>query len=288
LLRSREAQEVEKTGLVVEGMESVKMPSFVKSVYDQEEVAKFLATTSTDGKPNIALIVSQIPVEPHRLVFGEFMMVKTKRNLDENPRVASLAVTPKLEMAGFKAEIVRWVTSGPYVDRINNIDFFRYNAYTGIHNAAVMDVRDILPLPRRVSYGAYVRDFAMVRAAGKCRGDEGVETPGPVKKKLNGIMVVKVLAFQDSDGYPGIVPVFAARTGGRGMVRFKVAAYNKSIERINTPSPVAINVLTMDLLTYQIKGELLGFEKGRGVKTGVVRVDEVYSSIPPLVGERIL
>lgn len=66
-------------------MNPVSMPSFVRSVYDQEEVAKFLATTSGDGKPNVALIVSQIPVEPDRLVFGEFMMVKTRKNLDENP-----------------------------------------------------------------------------------------------------------------------------------------------------------------------------------------------------------
>ena len=268
-------------------MNPVSMPSFVRSVYDQEEVAKFLATTSGDGKPNVALIVSQIPVEPDRLVFGEFMMVKTKKNLKENPRVASLAVTEKLEMAGLKADVVDWVQSGPYIDRINNIDFFRYNAYMGIHNAAVMNVRDILPIPTRVSYGAYVRDYALVRAAGNCRGDEGIEIPGPVDEKLNGIMVVKVLAFQDDDGYPGIMPVFAARTGPRGMVRFKVTAYNRSLERLDLPARVAINVLTMDLLTYQVKGEFLRFEKARGVMTGVVRVDEVYSSIPPLVGERI-
>ena len=272
----------------VDVMNGVKMPQYVRPVYDQEEVAKFLATTSAEGDPNVALIVSQVPVGLDRLVFGEFMMVKTRKNLDENPRVASLAVTEKLEMAGFKAEVVDWVQSGPYIDRINNIEFFRYNAYAGIHNAAVMVVRDILPLPTRVSYPAFVRDFVMVRAAGGCRDEGGVEIPGPVADKLNGIMVVKVLAFQGEDGYPGIVPVFAARTCAKGMVRFKVTGYNRSLERLDLPARVAINVLTMDLLTYQVKGELLRFEKARGVLTGVVRVDEVYSSIPPLVGERIV
>lgn len=279
----------------VEGSEedrerSVVMPSQVQSIYEQEEVAKFLATTSADGEPNVALIVSQIPVEPDRLVFGEFMMVKTKKNLDENPRVASLAVTEKLEMAGLKAEVVDWVQTGPYIDRINNIAFFRYNAYAGIHNVAVVAVRKILELPSRVSYFTYARDFVLMRAAaGKGGGGgRGVEIPGPVKEKLNGLTVVKVLAFQGDDGFPGIVPVFATRSAVKGEVRFKLTDYNRALESLDVPLRVAINVLTMDLLTYQLKGELLRFEDSWGIRTGVVRVDEVYSSIPPLVGERIV
>ncbi len=50
---------------------------------------------------------------PRRIAFGEFMMVKTKANLAANPRIASIALTPKLEMAGFNGELQEWVQSGP-------------------------------------------------------------------------------------------------------------------------------------------------------------------------------
>jgi hypothetical protein len=41
-------------------------------------------------------------------------------------------------------------------------------------------------------------------------------------------------------------------------------------------------------MTYQVKGTLVRFEKRVGLETGVVRIEEVYSSMPPLCGERLL
>jgi len=59
------------------------------------------------------------------------------------------------------------------------------------------------------------------------------------------------------------------------------------VERIAAPAKVALNVLTLDLRTYQVKGTLVAFEKHAGLKTGVIKVEEVYSSMPPLLGERL-
>lgn len=268
----------------------VELPPGPRSIYDQGEVAKFLATLSSDGVPNVALIVSQVPVESDRIAFGDFMMVKTRKNLDENPRVASLAMTQKLEMAGLKAEVEGWVQSGPYVDRINSVDFFRYNAYAGIHNVAVARVTEISRIPPRVSYLAVLSDFLGVRSLGRLGGDDGTGgafIPVVVRKKLNGILSIKVVAFEDTGGYPGICPVFGITINRKGLLRFKVSGYNEALGRIEPPAPVALAVLTMDLLQYQVKGELLGFARAGGTKTGLVRIDEAYSSMPPFCGQRI-
>jgi predicted pyridoxine 5'-phosphate oxidase superfamily flavin-nucleotide-binding protein len=252
----------------------VELPQAAMDVYKQEEVAKFLATTSAQGVPNVALIVSQMPVEPSKLVFGEFMMVKTLANLKENSRVASIAISPKLEMGGFKGEVTSWTTTGEYIDIINSIPFFRYNAYAGIHNVAAVEVRKILELPPKVSIGHGA-------------GIGGVVAPEPVREKFDGIMSIKVLAFADDDGYPNVVPAFGIMFRTPGEIRFMVSGYNKAVERIAPPAKVALNVLTLDLRTYQVKGTLVAFEKHAGLKTGVIKLEEVYSSMPPLIGERL-
>lgn len=270
---------------------TVELPASATAIYEQGEVAKFLATLSGDGMPNVTLIVSQTPVDPGIVAFGEFMMVKTKKNLGECPRLASIALTPKLEMAGFRGDLEYWTESGPYVERINSIEFFRYNAYGGIHNVAVTAVRELLELPQKISFLKVGTDFAAVRTAGRAGAGGktgGIGTPLPVRTKFNSIMSIKVIAFERSDGYPGVAPLFGVVFRSPGELRFKVSDYNRSsLDGLDPGARVALNVLTMELMTYQLKGVLIRFQRTLGVEYGVVRVDEAYSCMPPLVAERI-
>lgn len=269
----------------------VELPQHALEIYRQEEVAKFLATLSADGVPNVALIVSQTPAEPGVVVFGEFMMVKTLANVRANPRVASMAITPKLEMAGFKADVTGWTTSGPYIDLINSIPFFRYNAYTGIHNVGITQVRKALDLPRGISMLTAGREYLAVRTrgrVGRALRVQGADTPDPVRRKFDSVMSIKVMAFEDSDGYPNVVPLFGVMFRTPGELRFKVSSYNRAVVEAKVPCAVALNVLTLDLMTYQVKGTLEGFTSSLGLDVGVVRVQEVYSSMPPLCGQRLV
>jgi hypothetical protein len=273
------------------GERPVELTEHGADIYQQGEVAKFLATASADGVPNVVLIVSQTPVDPGRIAFGEFMMVKTKTNLGANPKVASIALTPKLEIAGYKGELQEWIQSGPYVDRINSIEFFRYNAYGGIHNVAVVNITELLPLPERVSFLSAGLEFAAMRTVARLGGPNrvgGAEIPRPIRQKLNSIMSIKVIAFIDENGDPGVVPAFGVYAGGSGGLRFKISGYNNRLRSLAVGSPVAINVLTLELITYQLKGTLVGFENHLGLQTGVVKIEQVYSCAPPLVAQRIL
>jgi hypothetical protein len=290
LFRTKEG-EVVTAGVTTVGEDGlVELSARARSIYEQEEAAKFLATASASGIPNVALIVSQLPADGGKLIFGEFMMVKTQANLAENPRVASVVITQKLEIAGCKADLAEWTTSGPYVDRINSIGFFRYNAYAGIHNVAVARIRGLLDLPEKLSYPKVGLEFADIRTRGRlgrAASVGGVSTPAPIRAKFDGIMSIKVLAFLNGDGYPNIVPIFSTMFRDPGELRFKVASYNSAVRKVVTPCPVALNVLTMDLMTYQVKGELIRFERLAGFESGVVRIDEAYSSMPPFCGQRV-
>ncbi len=277
--------------LVKEAHEAAALlPAAAIAIYEQGEVAKFLATASADGIPNVVLIVSQTPVDPGKVAFGEFMMVKTQVNLAENPRVASLALTPRLEMAGYRGDLDGWVQSGPYVDRINSIEFFRYNAYGGIHNVAVVNVRELLSLPEKVSFVKVAAEFVAMRTIGRVGRSEsvrGVDIPKPIRNKFDSIMSIKVLSWIGDDGYPDVVPVFGVRFRTPGELLFKVSGYNDRSRNITPGARVALNVLTLDLLTYQIKGKLVCFENHLGLEVGVVQVEEAYSCMPPLVAERL-
>ncbi len=269
---------------------AVSIPEGVKSVYEEERAAKFLATLSKDGVPNVALIVSQLPGDEGTFIFGEFMMVKTLENLKSNPSVASVAITEKLEMAGYEGSVKYWTQSGPFVEKINSIPFFRYNAYAGIHNVAVVEVEKIAALPSKLTYLSLATDYASLLISKRLLSGQASDKafPQPVKEKFNSIMTIKVIAVPGVDGKPAVFPAMSTRFAGHSRIVFKVADYNEEILNFPVPVPAAMNVLTLDLLTYQVKGELVAIKNIGGWKFGIVEVSELYSSMPPLCGERII
>ncbi len=277
---------------VIESKETLSdIPPNVRAVYEKERAAKFLATLSPEGVPNVALIVSQLPGDNREFIFGEFMMVKTLENLKSNSFVASLAITEKLEMAGYEGNVIRWTQSGPLVEKINSIPFFRYNAYAGIHNVAVVEVEKVVDLPRKLSYAVLAKDYASLLMASKLlrgRNSSAVEFPLPVREKFNSIMSIKVIAFPVEKEKPAVFPALSTRFTGPSCLTFKVTDYNKKILDFDLPLPVALNVLTLDLRTYQVKGELVSVRAFAGSRFGLVELSELYLSMPPLCGERII
>ena len=73
----------------------MELPQEVRDLFAEEMAAKFLATVDPGGKPNVALIVTLQPPpdgRKDRLIFGEFLMWKTREYLEGNPRVAAAVV----------------------------------------------------------------------------------------------------------------------------------------------------------------------------------------------------
>ncbi len=83
---------------------------------------------------------------------------------------------------------------------------------------------------------------------------EGAEYPqADSQRNLNSIMSIKVIAFVDDNGDPDVVPAFGVHSEHRASLRFKISRYNNRIRSLAAGSRVAINVLTLDLITYQLK-----------------------------------
>jgi hypothetical protein len=266
----------------------MKLPEEVKAMFSEEMAAKFLATRNGDGKVNLAAIVSlQPPADGRddRLIFGEFLMWKSRANLEQDSRVGAAVVNLKLRMASLTGDFRGFERKGTYMDQINSSRLFMYNAYTGVRQAGIVDVREVGPV-RRASYSRVMVDLLALQLkrlfASKDGQVKGV-IPPIVRQKFATPTSVKALAVIGSDGYPRVYPVMSVASWGKDGLLIKVSGYNRELCDLPSLVEAACCVLTMNAISYQVKGKL---EKA-GRNFLKLRAEEVYSSSPPLAGEKI-
>jgi hypothetical protein len=246
-----------------------------------EMTPKFLATRSASGVPNVVPVVSILPADdqPDTVFFGNFLLRKSIKNLNEDTRVGLLVITPELRGWMLKGDFVEFQRTGPYVDRQMSGSLLRYNAYTGIRNAGIIRVKSVEG-SFAISKMQAAKDYFLARLAamGK-RADGGVKMPLQVRREFAKMVAVKVLAWVQDDGYPIVVPALSLQpAGAETLVCVKSA-------RLPEPPPgaqVATNILTFEAISYQAKGQW----SARG-NTGAIRVQEVYAGGPPLPGGRV-
>ncbi len=147
-----------------------------------EMTPKFLASRSADGIPNLVPVTSIMPAGDvdDRLIFGNFLLRKSIGNLDADPRVGILVITTDLEGWVLQGDFQGWQRAGNYVDRIMNTDLLRYNAYTGIRNAGIIQVREVLR-DFRISKLRVLADYVWARLAARSSpAPAGATTMPPV------------------------------------------------------------------------------------------------------------
>ena len=169
-----------------------------------EMTPKFLATRSADGHPNVVPVTSIMPAGdvPDRLIFGNFLLRKSIANLDADPRVGILVITTDLEGWMLQGDFQGWQRAGAYVDQIMNTALLRYNAYTGIRNAGIIQVRAV---QRQVCLSRLrvLTDYAVARLAARLGSKPAGATPLPpvVRQHFRPMMAVRALAFLDDTQY---------------------------------------------------------------------------------------
>jgi len=260
------------------------MPKEVRGLFAEERAAKFLATVDESGRVNVALVVTLQPVPEERkdrLIFGEFLMWKTKENLLGNSRVAAAVVNTKLKAATLIGDFRGFEISGPYKETIDSSPLMRYNAYSGVRSAGVIDVRDCGMAHSFM--GGMAVDLIRVRMRRGGADSDGVAAPKLVREKFLKLTSIKGLAFIGEDGYPRVYPALTVASAGETGFVVRSSAYRREIEVAEMPCQAAMCVVTMDALSYKVKGELSSLGGG----SFLLRVKEVYNAMPPLAGDLI-
>jgi hypothetical protein len=268
-----------------------------------EMTPKFLATRSAASVPNVVPCTSTMPAcdtEEHagnRLIFGNFLLRKSVDNLNEDPRVGILVITTDLEGWMLQGDFQGWQRTGAYVDRLNSTDLLRYNAYTGIRNAGIIEVRSVVR-HFRISKLRVLADYALARAARVAsvdseRADSSqplqstVVMPPVVQEKFSPITAVRVLAYLDDEGYPLAVPVLSLQPSGKSTLVCAEGLAGDLLEPLPAGTPVAANLLTLDIVSFQAKGQWLGSQRLLGAPVGAMAVTAVYAGGPPIPGRQV-
>jgi len=250
-----------------------------------EFTPKFLATLDASGRPNCVPIISITPYDDEHVVFGEFMMNKTRRNLLGCGQVAITVITDALDTWSLQGTFLGFETAGERVDLINRSALFRYNAYTQIRSAGLIRVEEVSP-KARLGRGRLLRDFLRARALAPCLAHRGAARgpmPLPVVEKFRRLSAVRAVGFRADDGRPRAFSVLACVPAGPGRLLLADPLFNAHADAIPVGAELAVSVITMDPVAYQVKGAYAG----RRLGVGVVDVQECYSASPPLLGERL-
>ncbi len=256
----------------------------------EEMVPKFLATRSADGIPNVVPCTSLMPAGDveDRLIFGNFLLRKSVDNLDSDPRVGILVVTPALEGWVLQGEFQGWQRTGPYVDALMNTNLLRYNAYTGIRNAGVIQVRAVRRV-FRISRPRVLGEYLLARLSGPLfpQPDGAAPMPLPVRRGFRALTALRVLAFLDGEGVPLTAPVLSLQPVGARTLAGACGLFADRLADLPAGAPVAASLLTLDIVSFQAKGRWLGIRRILGQPVGGMTVAEVYAGGPPIPGGRV-
>ncbi len=251
--------------------------------FEPEMKIGLLATVNEAGLPHLTLISTLRASTPTQVVWGQFTEGLSKQFVRRNPKTAFLIMTLGRELWRGKASFTHTAQQGKEFDIYNNTPMFRYNAYFGIHTVYYMDLvnhsgRQSLPMGGIVI--AAIQTI-VARTFGGNKGQADVLNPW-TQGLMNKIDNLKFLAYIGGDGYPVIIPVIQAQASGSERIVFAVSAYGDELRAVPENATVAVFGMSLDMEDVLMRGTFQGVRRMGGFRCGVVGVNWVYNSMPPV------
>ena len=93
---------------------------------------------NASGEPNCVPVITILPYHDGTLVFGEFLMQKTRANLGVCDTVSVAVLDDTFTGWSIKGRFRGFETRGERLDFVNTLPLLRYNAYTGARAAGTV------------------------------------------------------------------------------------------------------------------------------------------------------
>ena len=250
---------------------------------DVELKVGMLATVNEEGLPHVTMLSSLRPYAETGLVFGQFTEGLSKRFILSNHNVGFLILSLDKQICRGKAKFSHTAKEGPEYENYNNLPMFRYNAYFGVHTVYYLDLvantgRQSLPMGK-VVFAALTTILA--RILGKRPVEEKVLNPW-VRGLFNKLDNLKFLSYVGEDGYPIILPAIQTQVMNRKWVTFSSGFLRDELEQIPSDIPMAVLCMSFDMEDVLVRGVYRGIERVGGVRCGLVEINWVYNSMPPI------
>lgn len=245
-----------------------------------------LATVTPEGLPHVTLLASLMACGSNQLCFGQFTEGISKANFPANPRAGFLIMSLDKNLWRGKASYTHSAKNGAEYDYYNNVPMFRYNAYFGIHTVHYFDLvshTGKAPLPmNQIIFGALQTMLGRILGGKQGKGEVlNVWT----RAFLNKIDNLKFLSYIGQDGFPVIIPAIQTQCLDPQHVLFSTSVYPEELLAIPAGVPMAVFNMALTMEDVLLRGRYLGIQRVGGVKTGVVEIDWVYNSMPPVPGQ---
>lgn len=245
-----------------------------------------LATVNIQGQPHITLISSLMASSPTQVVFGQFTEGLSKKHILDNPKTGFLVMSLDKKLWRGKAAYTHSAKDGKDYDYYNNVPMFRYNAYFGVHTVYYLDLvahtsKETLPMQRVVLAALQT---SLARTLGSKR-DKPAVLNSWTRHFLNKLDNLKFLAYLGEDGYPTIVPVIQLQALDEQRLMFSTSVYRDELEEIPSGASLAVFGMSLSMEDVLLRGTYLGLRRTGGVRAGIVEVDWVYNSMPPVPGQ---
>jgi hypothetical protein len=268
---------------------TTKLPEAARDAFGLDLAAKFMATVNAQGEPNIAPVITTYPWDDKTLIFGDFLMRKTKDNLVRQAQspVSVAVMTLKYEAFEVRGRFLGFETKGPKFDWMSSKDLFRYSAIGLLRGVGTIAIDQVNAMP--MNKLGIALEWLTTRIAARRPKHLPPGTPiHPVVRKKAGVLRgAKFLAVARSS-FAEQFPVLCLQPAGEDYVAFRTKLVRDRRKSLKPGDRVAISIFTLDPQAYQLKGEFAGYRRSRGFEVGLVRVTSVWTQVPPIPGAQIL
>jgi len=254
--------------------------------FEPEAKVGLIATVNPEGEPHVTLITALQAKTPDTVIWGQFSDGKSKEHVKKNPKTAFLIMTMDRSLWRGKAVWTHEEKHGADYEMFNTKPMFRYNAYLGIHTVHYMDLKETygkesLPLVKIILSSLVT---SVVKSGAGTGGRDRILKPWG-QGLFNRLDAIKFISYIGRDGFPAIIPLIQCQAADSRRLAFSPFAYAEELKDITPGSTVAVFGLTMDMEDILVRGTFTGINKYRGASLGLVDINWVYNSMPPLHGQ---
>jgi len=250
---------------------------------------KLISTIDDRGWPHITLISSNRAINKKQIVWGAFTEGTSKKYVKKRPKQGIFFMTAEMpfKFIQVKAEFSHTTSEGEDLEHFNQSQLMRYFTYVRVHTAYYNNIVSVTPVRNLPLFGVVkgiIKDM-IGKGGAKTKLDE---------KRLNvlghklfaDLIAVRVIAYIDpADGYPTMIPCIQLQAADHNRLVFPPSVLKEDLYQIPVNSKVAVFGMNFDFYNQVVKGTFTGFKKFRGIKFGVIEIEEIYNSTPPIVGK---
>jgi hypothetical protein len=121
----------------------------------------------------------------------------------------------------------------------------------------------------------------LARTLAKKKSEPKVLNPW-IHSLFNKLDNLKFISYMDTDGFPVVLPVIQTQALDANRIVFALGAYSNELKKIPAGVRMAVFGMSFSMETVLMRGEFAGIQRMAGIPAGVVSVDWVYNSMPPV------